>query len=172
MYFKNAWHSLEDSNKFQKWKKEHKESIFSYAFTSIEKELTDDWQIGFYDKKTDKIITFNILNSQVIDNRIDDVFKEPGSKMLEIDFDKVKLGIAEIIEKVNKFIKQKYPNEIINRKILILQNLPNLGTIWNITLISMSFNSLNVKIDAETGQIKSDKLTSLKDLISNNPKPL
>lgn len=169
MQFKNAWQTVLDSQKYQDWKQEHQETTFSYAFTTVEKEISKDWQIGFYDKNEDKITTFSILNGEVVDYRTDEVFKQPGSQMLEIELTKVKLSIDEILKLVDEFIKKEYSNEIVNRKIMILQNLPGLGTIWNITLISLTFNSINIKISADTGDIKEHKLSSLKDFMSNKP---
>ena len=41
--------------------KEHPNSFLSYAFLNVAKEITDDWQIGYYNKETNKITTFTII---------------------------------------------------------------------------------------------------------------
>ncbi len=154
---------------FEEWKKEHDSAIFSYAFISADKELSSDWQIGFYDKKQDKITTFSIINSKVADHRTDKVFKQPGSKMLEIEMSQVKLNVGDILKSVDEFMKKEYSAEVVNRKILILQNLAEFGTVWNITLITLNFNSVNIKVDAATGKVKAHKLTSLREFTSGKP---
>jgi hypothetical protein len=169
MYFKNAWHILQDDISFNRWKKENKKIVFSYAFTSAEKEVTADWQIGFYDKYSDKITTFSVMGDNVANMHTDDVFKEPGAKVLEIDITKVKLSLSDILKKAEEFIKKQYPSEFINKKIIILQNLPEVGLVWNITFFTLTFNSLNLKISAENGEVKSHKLTSLMDYKNKQP---
>ena len=43
------------------------------------------------------------------------------------------------------------------KEVVILQNL-DVGQVWNITYITKSFQTLNIKIDAETGDVLEDKL--------------
>ncbi|MFA5141389.1 MAG: hypothetical protein WC471_00265 [Candidatus Woesearchaeota archaeon] len=169
MSFKEAWNILQEDSSYLRWKKENPHAILSYAFITIQKELSNDWQIGYYDEKADRMITFSIVDTKVVDKRVDEVFKEPGSKMFAIDMSKVKLGAAEILKKIDAFITKEYPNEIPSKKIIILQNLKDHGLIWNITIISLTMNSLNIKISAETGEIKAHKLVSLMDYKSKEP---
>ena len=60
----------------------------------------------------------------------------------------------------NKFQREKYSTEIPIKKIVVLQNI-DFGQIWNITFISKTFNTLNMKIDAGSGQVKKHLLVSL-----------
>ncbi len=169
MHFKNAWKILQEDPKFQEWKKSHSDAIFSYAFITIDKQLSNDWQFGFYYKKDDRMVTFALVNEKAGEPRVDEVFKEPGAKMHEIDMAKVKLSIAEVLELAEAFVKVSYPKEFISRKILILQFLPDFGLVWNITMMSLTYNSINLKITADTGDIKFNKLISLQDYL-NKPK--
>ncbi|MBS3113128.1 hypothetical protein J4418_03530 [Candidatus Woesearchaeota archaeon] len=168
MQFKNAWHILEEDETFINWKKKHPVAIFSYAFTTLDKEIMEDWQIGFYDPEEDKITTFSLMNQKIVDNRTDEVFKEPGSRINPVEMNKVKLTVNEILVIVDSFLRKEYSGEVVNKKIMILQNLPEFGTIWNITAISFNFNSVNLKVDAETGRVKVHKLTSLKEMFSKD----
>jgi len=45
--------------------------------------------------------------------------------------------------------------------IAILQNLENLGNVWNLTFVIAAFNTLNMKINAENGKIVEHKLSSI-----------
>ncbi|MBW3022928.1 hypothetical protein KY308_02405, partial [Candidatus Woesearchaeota archaeon] len=55
---------------------------------------------------------------------------------------------------------EKYKTHIPIKRIAILQHLP-IGQVWNITYVTQSFNTLNIKINAETKEIVSDKLVSI-----------
>jgi len=49
---------LEKKNEFKNWKKHNKDCFLSYVMRLIENPPNNDWQIGFYDKKKEKITTF------------------------------------------------------------------------------------------------------------------
>ncbi|MEA3514373.1 MAG: hypothetical protein U9R34_02775, partial [Nanoarchaeota archaeon] len=56
--------------------------------------------------------------------------------------------------------EKKYKNELPSRKIFILQNI-DIGQIWNVTIVTLTFNTLNLKIDSNTGEVIQHHLTSL-----------
>ena len=85
----------------------------------------------------------------------------------EIDIAGVKLGLGDILDKIEKFQKEKYPKELILKKIVILQNLENFGNVWNITFFTQSFNTLNIKIRSDNGEIIEDTLIPLFGLDSS-----
>ena len=45
--------------------------------------------------------------------------------------------------------------------IMLIQNHNKLGNIWNITYVTESFKTLNIKIDAASGKIVRDELIEL-----------
>src|SRR3989344_2458059 len=47
------------------------------------------------------------------------------------------------------------------KTIAILQNIKELGNIWNITYVTEAFNTLNMRIDASTGKVLEHKLSSV-----------
>ena len=160
MELKEALSRLEKSPEFKEWMKKNKDDYFSYAFCELNIE---EWQIGYYDKSKDKIITF-IVNEKIKTMPMDDVFKEPGAKVNKVDLNKVKLTFSEVIDKAAEFQKKKYPKEEANKIIAILQNLKGFGNIWNLTFITKTFNTLNIKINAENGKVLGHKLSSIFDL--------
>lgn len=162
MEIKQALEKLQESNEFKKWRDENKEDFMSYAFCQIDKD-EGAWQIGYHNKTEDKITTF------IVDNEIkiiadQEIFKKPEAVVNKLDLDKVKLSFSEIMEKVSDFQKKEYSKEIVKQKIVILQNLEKFGNVWNITLITMAFNMLNMKLSAEDGKILHHKISSILDL--------
>ena len=51
------------------------------------------------------------------------------------------------------------------KTIVILQNLSEFGNIWNITYVTHSFKTLNMKINAENGKILHHDIVSLMDFV-------
>tara|TARA_Y100000034_G_scaffold44576_1_gene54739 strand:- start:29827 stop:30327 length:501 start_codon:yes stop_codon:yes gene_type:complete len=161
MYFQNALQTLEKNKTFKDWKKAHKHCKLSYGFLAIDPQLPSDWQLGYYDNKKDTITTFAMQQGKFVDSREDKVLKKKGAKVLPIDIKKVKLNVEQVLELVDKFQKKEYPNESSMKTIIIIQKLVKLGNVWNITIVTRSFKTINMKIDAEKGKVKQHSIASL-----------
>ncbi len=159
MNFKTALIKLKQSSEFKKWISKNKEAYLTYAFTMIENSENSEWQIGYYDKKLDKVAVFTINNNIEI-NPGQDVFKKPGASIKKINLKDVKFSLDDVLKKSNDVKEKKYSKEIVTKTIVILQNI-KLGQLWNITLITSSFSTINIKIDAKTGKIIKHELISL-----------
>ena len=160
MELEQALKRLNENRQFNSWKKARVKAYFSYAFRMF-LESEDDWQIGYYDKEHDKITTFVVKNDSVDARAEEDVFKEETTSVLPIDRSKLRIKLDKIMSNAKQFQNGTYPNEIPIKIIAILQNLENFGTIWNITYITASFNTLNMKIKADDGSIMEHKLFPL-----------
>lgn len=155
---------LDSDKEFQDWKKENKEAYFSYAFNMVRNEnQLEDWQLGYYDKKKDKITTFIIKKDDIEIKPEEDVFKKEETEVRAINLDYAKLNIDDVLKKAKEFQKSRYTNELPMRVILILQNLPGLGNIWNITYVTHTFKTLNMKVSSSSGKVLEHNLTSLVD---------
>ena len=159
MEVKPALKKLEESSDFKKWRQKNKNTYFSYAF-KIPQEMPDEWQLGFYDRKKDKITTF-VIGDDIKIKPEEDVFKKEEMKVNEIQIGKVKLSFDNAIVKANEFQQKNFSKDRSIKTIAILQNLSNLGNIWNITYITEAFNTLNMKIDAVNGKILEHNLSSI-----------
>ena len=89
-----------------------------------------------------------------------EVFKKEKTVVKRLDIKKVKKDFEDAVSIANKFQREKYSTEIPIKKIVVLQNI-DFGQIWNITFISKTFNTLNMKIDAGSGKVKKHELVSL-----------
>ena len=121
----------------------------------------DEWQLGFYDSKSDKITTFVMKDNSIDIRKEDDVFKEDETKVHQLELDKIKIGLDEAITKAGEFQSKNYPKDRSVKTIAILQNIADSGNMWNITFITESFNTLNMKIDASAGKIINHNLSSI-----------
>lgn len=157
MKLKDVLEKLGKSKTFQEWQKSNKKCYLSHVFIMLgEKE---DCQVGYYNKEKDKITSF-IIDEKIEVSQESDIFKKDRKIVEKLDIDKVKIDFEDAVKIANKFQRENYTKEIPIKKIIVLQNL-EIGQVWNITYISNSFNTLNIKIDAKTGKIKNHEIVSL-----------
>ena len=161
MELKPALKKLEESHEFKKWHQKNKNTYFSYAFKILQEMDPDEWQIGFYNKKKDRITSFVIGSSSIKVRAEEEVFKKEDTKVNEIKLGNVKLTFEDAIAKADKFQTEKFPKDKSVKTIAILQNIKELDNIWNITYLTEAFNTLNMKVDASTGKVLEHKLSSI-----------
>ena len=138
---------LKKSEIFKKFK-EKNQLAYNSSISKIQKEL----QIDYYDPNTDKITSFTKRNNEIISQE-SEVFRKEKIDIPELKLDKIKITLKAIED----IIAMKY-QEIPTKKIFILQQKES--PIWNITYLTQSLNILNMKINAETGQIIEEKIES------------
>ena len=161
MDIKPVLEKLEKSDDFLKWKSKNKDTYFSYAF-KIPQEMQEDWHIGYYNKDRDKITTFVVTGNGIDIKPEDEIFKEER-QVNGINLSNLKLSFEEIMDKAREFQAKTYPKEKSVKTIAILQSHPSLGDVWNITYITEAFNTLNMKIDASSGNVLDHKIASIFD---------
>lgn len=161
MELKPALKKLEESSDFKKWHNENKSTYFSYAFKIPREMGSNDWQLGFYNKKKDKITTFVITEDSISIRAEEEIFKKEEMKVNEIQVSKLKLTFEGALAKAYEFQQKNFPKDKSIKTIAILQNITELGNIWNITYITEAFNTLNMKIDASNGKIVEHNLSSV-----------
>ena len=161
MEVRNAHRILIESKEYKDWKNKNKDYFLVNAFVILENgENIIDVQFGFTNEKGEKITSFIICNGvkEVFD---DELFKRPKDKVEELVLDDVNVKIKGALEIANKANEEKYPSEVANKKILILDRNG-----WNVTFITDTFSMINFKIDFAGGLISSEK-KSLLSLGSN-----
>ena len=161
MDFKQALKNLEQSKNFRTWHNKNKSTYFSFAFKIPEETGANDWQLGFYNSKSDKVTTFVIADGKISIRAEEEVFKREETKVCEIEINKINLTFDNAIAKANEFQSKNFPKDKSIKTIVILQNIPNFGNMWNITYVTESFNTLNMKIDASNGKIVEHNFASV-----------
>ena len=84
MDLKPALKKLEESQDFRKWHQKNKNTYFSYAFKIQQEMGFNDWQLGFYDRKKDKITTFVVIGDNIKIMPEEDIFKKEDMKVNEV----------------------------------------------------------------------------------------
>ncbi len=161
MELKSILKTLEKNSEYIGWKKINPDSFFSYALKTMDDHSEQPWHLGFYNKKSDKMITFLVSQDGLSIQPEEAVFKEPNAKISQIDESKLEQDLNSIMHAVEAVLKENYRGELITKRIFILQNLPEFGTVWNVTLLSKAMNAINIKIGPENGQVLSHKMDNL-----------
>ncbi|MEM4259791.1 MAG: hypothetical protein QXG00_00985 [Candidatus Woesearchaeota archaeon] len=153
---------LESYPSFKEFKKINKDSYLTHAFAMIEdassNDPIDNWQIGFYDDKKDKITIFDV-GKKITQSPESEVFKNKKT-IKKLDISNVIINLNMAFEIVDKLLKEKHPFEFVSKKIIILQNFEE-ENVWNITYITMKFNIFNVRIDVSNGKVVHSSFESL-----------
>jgi hypothetical protein len=155
----DALNKLENSEEFNDWKIENDDSFLVHFFIMDSDNVNKEWQIGYYNPKTDMIVTFVVNDETITLNPETEVFKEhKGIKPLDVNLVSINFDQAKDIAK--RVQEQKYSVHLPLKKIFILQNI-EAGHVWNVTYITQSFKTLNIKVDSENGDIVEDNLVEV-----------
>jgi len=152
MDFKNVIGIVEESKEFKDFIKKYPHYYLVHVFTIDDAETTGVWQIGYYSKDTDKIVVF--------ENQDDVMFIHPEADALKkeeyiqpLDLKKLTVSKEDAVNIYSDVLKENYSKELPNKTIILLQNLPEFGQVWNITLVTLALSVINIKIDAITGNV-------------------
>ncbi|HYD03633.1 MAG TPA: hypothetical protein VEC16_05020 [Alphaproteobacteria bacterium] len=154
MDFKHKVSKVESSPKFSSFIKSNPHYYLVHIFSVKDENPNTVWQVGYYSKDTDKIIVFedNDALAEIIVHEPEEALKEENY-IKQLELDSLVVSLSEAINICQETIKQNYPKEIPSKHIFLLQNLPEFGQVWNITIVTLAFSVINVKIDAQSGNI-------------------
>lgn len=150
---------IESTEVFLKFKKENPENYLTSAFfISPFSKLEYSWQLDYFSPKNHTISSFKFENNDLKIIKNQNIFQKNKNQLNELNLEDIKF--SKIKEKIEELKNEKSASESFNKIIVLLQNIEN-QTIWNITLLTNSFKVWNIKINAENGQILSEKLENV-----------
>jgi len=150
MKLDEAYNKVGESQVFKKWHEENNDSYLCHAFVMYDPKVKNEWQLGYYNKESDRIVTFTV-SDKITKNPESEVFKEKGI-VKKLDFEKVKITVEEADKISSDVQKKEYSAHLPVKKIMILQNL-DVGQVWNITLVTATFKTINIKVDSFSGKV-------------------
>jgi len=139
---------------------------FNSLFHDIDLKDTEI-HVGYFNKETNKIFSYKLLNEDIEKVPEQDVFKKDDDEIEEIKLDEIKINLDKVLEIVNKEINENFPNTIPIRTIIVLQKIKGFGLVWNITIMRTDFKALNIKVDASSGEIVFTSCEGLLDRSMN-----
>jgi hypothetical protein len=111
----------------------------------------EEWQVGFYNQKTKEVESF-VASDPVSVVEKSRAFRHDSGDVQELHLSKIKIDFDKALEIARKFQQEKYKSQPPKQAIVILQVLKSVPT-WNITFITLTYSTLNIKINAETGAV-------------------
>ena len=158
MQFKEALERLRKHPEFVAWEIENPEHYLAHGFLMRGGSFVEEWQIGFYNKKEDRIVVFTI-GENVTKNPPSELFKkESGVKPLDIA--SVSTDAKEALDAAEKYRQEHFKAHVPQQTIVLLQHL-QAGQVWNITFITEKFTVVNIKLDTTDLSVKSATCESL-----------
>ena len=132
----------------------HPDAYLAYVFFQ-----DNIFQIGFFDSRTQRMTTFVVSGERI--DRIEDqeVLHKEGT-LLPLDIDKCLVSVEQAKSIFLDVHKKNYSSEKVNTQFIILQQTTE-GLIYNMTALTASLKTLNVRIFAENGNLISFSCDSL-----------
>ncbi len=132
----------------------HPQAVLAHVFIQ-----DNTFQVGCYDANKQKMTTFVVQDDRI--DRIDDqeVLLKDGT-ILPLDIEQCTIIPAAAKKIFSDTAKKEFPKEIQKNFFMILQQTPE-EPIYNMTALTISFKTLNVKISAADGTIKKFSCESL-----------
>ncbi len=165
MFLKNAYERLIKDKKFVEWQKKHQDFYLAHAFIMVGAENNlADWQFGYYNPKTDKLVSFIIVGDELKQVPEKEIMKERGKKIGKLIFENIKINLEDLFGAVDKILNEKY-NKVKSVKTVIIAQ--NLGTtqkpkeVFNVTVLTDKFSMINMRISVENGKVLEHKKTQI-----------
>jgi len=156
-----AHEEIEHSYTYMEFLKKTPQAYLVHAFLTRSDENCSAWQFGFYDRQSDRVVVFETDGHEVKQHPPSEVYKEPGRTIMRLNLNQVQIGVEETLHTIDARMQEAYKGELASKEIILMQTLPEWGTIWNITVLSLTFHIINFKIDVKTGKILSEQRESL-----------
>jgi hypothetical protein len=158
MQFKEAHGILLRNPLFMEWQKENPDHFLAHGFIMSGGEVVPEWQIGYYNKREDRIIVF-VIGETVTQNPPSELFKK-DSGVRELFIDEITTDSDEALAAAEALRATKYKGHEPLKTMILLQHLQR-GQLWNVTFVTNTFSVCNIKLDAKTLDILSDSCETL-----------
>ena len=121
--------------------------------------MNKEWRVDFYSANDHKMLTYFKQNGK-LQKQIDEIFQKERKPLQELDLNKVKIHYLQALEKVRVDSSEK--------SIIILQVIDGV-TVWNITILTPEFKIYNLKVNAENGETISEEEENIMNYKKGGP---
>ncbi|MBS3152069.1 hypothetical protein J4230_01525 [Candidatus Woesearchaeota archaeon] len=128
----------------------------AFLICDIEDINNTEWQIDFYNTESDTITTYLVSKKiEITDNS--KILKKEDVKIEKLNINEIKTSFEDIKNKIENILNKYKETAAKITVILQKQKIP----MWNIIYITKKFNILNIKINAENGEVIEEKTVPL-----------
>ncbi len=151
--------SLEQSDSFISWKKEHPDTFVSHFFVPISSsfQTKSSWEIGYFIVPTKKVTTFVKSGDTWSIKSADQLVAHTGSnEVTALDISSVTISFDDALLKAKEYMEKEFPGSlgILGDGFCILQHFKD-TVLWNISFITKKLTMINVKLSALDGTFVS-----------------
>lgn len=104
------------------------------------------WNIDFYSEAKHKIFTYTKVNGKFVVEE-DDIFQVDKTPLEKLDIDKVCVDYDDAVQKIS----------VDKERVIAILQVINGTIVWNLTVLTPALELYNLKIDAVTGNVLSEK---------------
>ncbi|MBS3176516.1 hypothetical protein J4457_04735 [Candidatus Woesearchaeota archaeon] len=146
---------VEGADVFKVWKGQHAQAFLAHAFS-----MGGMLQLGYYDPEAEKATSFFWENESVVCSEAMEVLKDPASHVQPLRVELVMLTPQDAMDHALQFQKKEYAGEVVFKSFFVLQTL-DVGQVFNITFVTHSMKTINIKLSSDTGEIVQHHIDSL-----------
>tara|TARA_Y100000310_G_scaffold344740_1_gene459181 strand:- start:2766 stop:3266 length:501 start_codon:yes stop_codon:yes gene_type:complete len=158
MEIKKVVDKLENHSEFKIWKEKNKDSYLANVFKMKGAKDLDEWQVGYYNKDG-TVTSFTVgKDIKILPNQ--EIFQKEKKAVHELDINEIKIDLDQALDASKEFQQEKLKGNDPSKIMVVVQNIAG-NTIYNITYITITFNTLNMKIDAGTGELIDHEITPM-----------
>ncbi|MBI4142101.1 hypothetical protein HY484_04200 [Candidatus Woesearchaeota archaeon] len=159
MELQSAIQQLESSLIFKNWKSSNKDFFLAHAFVMFDEANADVWQLGFFNEKNNLMTTFIIDKNEIKIIPDQEILKSDNS-IVPLNVAGVRISSLQALHSAQLILKKNYSAESPLKVFFILQQIKNVA-VYNITFLTKSFKTLNIKISAVDGSVIHSSLSAL-----------
>lgn len=152
---------LESTEVFKTWVKDHVECFLVHVFVTIEQDAPSGYQVGYYDPNTHKITSFDVKGDDITVLPPSEVFTDPSMPIQELQMNDIDLSTEDVLTKAHEVREDDYKGVPIMKVFFILQHIKEFGDVFNLTFVTQDLKTLNIKLDARSGETLAHSLQSL-----------
>mgnify|MGYP001194660994 FL=1 len=153
---------ISEDKDFKAWQESHDTSYLVHVFFNEDEQTKPIWQAGYYNTD-DTITSFSYVDNKLEIIQDESVFKKDDNKILTLSLEDISIDYDDALETAIAKQKESYGGHDPVKIISVLQHLQT-GQVYNFTMITQTFQTLNVKLHSNTKKIIEHKLYSLMDL--------
>ena len=162
MEFKEMFSKLTNDDSFKSWNALHKTCFLAHAFVMKDDKNVELWQFGYYNPASKKMTTFLSEDGKIRILAEQDVL-ESGNKIETVNPKDVVISVVQMKESAEKVLKEMYNNQPLSKSFFIIQNIEGKGPLYNLTYFTMTFKTINIKINSLTGDVVEHTIMGLAD---------
>ncbi len=144
---------------FKEWHAKNADYFLAHAFVLLDEPNKDVWQIGFYNKQNERMVTF-IVEQEAIQHTEEQEVLKGAAEIQELKPEDVKFSVDDALQTAQTCMKEHYKGEMPSKQFFIIQHAEG-HALFNITFVTHSFKTINIKIDSMTGKILKHNIQSL-----------